>query len=183
MSKFVSIEEAALLSGVSTFQVRSWIRQVKLYGTKEEKMQIQKKKGTYRLSLAFIDAMMTTAHGAAEQVNATKGNAASADQPNDHLLTIVTQQLAVKDQQIAALHDKLDGFLARIRELHVIVHELQQKAIPAVPDSTAMHESTYATPVDSGVYDGGDDDRRLKTLSYRAFHDWMAAFVRGEKDR
>lgn len=146
-------------------------------------MQIQKKKGAYRLSLAFIDAMMATAHGAAEQVNATKGNAASTDQVTDNLLTIVTQQLAVKDQQIAALHDKLDGFLARIRELHVIVHELQQTAMPAVPESVAMYETTYAEPTVSDAYTAHSDHRQLQSVSYRSFHDWMAAFVRGEKDR
>lgn len=146
-------------------------------------MQIQKKKGAYRLSLAFIDAMTSTALGAPAQGNVADGNAPSGDHATDHLLTIVTQQLAVKDQQIAALHDKLDGFLARIRELHVIVHELQQKASPAVHDSVAMHEPMYPEPTAHDATASHEDDRHLQSVSYRSFHDWMAAFVRGEKDR
>ncbi len=197
MAKYVSVDEAVALTGVSEFQVRGWIRQVKLYGSKKEKKQVQKKGGDYQLNLKLVDAMASrTTPQSPPPTPPPPPTTTQALPPNvgpqiegthphtDKLVAIMEQQMGEKDKQISALHLKLDGFLERIRELNVIVHDLQKKiqqlaARPETPEDrgASLHERAHGTTTPPS-----NTERSLLPLPHRSFQQWMSAFVRGEKD-
>lgn len=196
MAKYVSVDEVVALTGVSEFQVRGWIRQVKLYGSKKEKKQVQKKGGDYQLNLKLVDALASrTTPQLPPPAPPPPPTATQAIPPNfepqregnhphtDKLVAIMEQQMGEKDKQISALHLKLDGFLERIRELNVIVHDLQRKIQQLAPGTTNGDRGASLQERAHGPAEPAPKrERELTPLPHRSFQQWMSAFVRGEKD-
>lgn len=184
------------LSGASEFQVRGWVRQVKLYGSKKEKKQVLKKDGEYRLSLRLVDEMATKTAPVYLPPNPPQPPLqppyASLPPPNptpfghshtDKLIGILERQMEEKDKQISSLHLKLDGFLERLRELNVIVHDLQKK-IQQLHTEPAQQkwDDTLPEPPYFAATGREEPARELLSLPHRSFQDWLSAFVKGEKD-
>lgn len=195
MAKYVSIDEAVALTGVSEFQVRGWVRQVKLYGSKKERKQLQKKDGEYQISLKLVDQLAAKTTPSFQPpapppppvqtayTPPTPPPAAGSHPHTDKLVAILERQMEEKDKQISSLHLKLDGFLERIRELNVIVHDLQKKIQQLTASTGDLHRGSSLQERAHGTQStASSQERELLSLPQRTFQDWLAAFARGERD-
>lgn len=180
MAKFVSIDEAVQLTGLSDLQIRTWMRQIKMSDGKKQKKYLKKKNGEWLISLPKLDQlveqhlpMRTFTHQSSPPPNAAGPGQSSPYA--DRLIDIMEHQLEEKDRQIHALHQKLDGFLERLREVHVIVNDLQKKlqwfTAGKMTDDPSTDTASQAAP-----------GRALASLPERSFSQWVTAFLDGAKD-
>lgn len=179
---YCTVKEAASLTGATEWEVRTWIRQVVLYGTAKEQRLVEQRKGKWRIAMPLLD-QLAEQHRPQHTGTDTPPRPIEAVAANgnnkylDGFLETLQSQLKKKDLHIDALHNKLDSILERMRELNVIVNELQKQRV-VVQDGTAAkvrkkkkasaksHNGSHEKPV-TGL------ELPAPGPAYRSFREWV----------
>lgn len=186
MSRHFTIPEAAQLAGIEERKLRSLVREIKLHGNKQQRKEIKFEKGEWEIGADLLE-VLATQHQDNQVFSSAPPSASSAaasvgaNPYADRLIDLLEGQMAVKDEQIGSLHHKVDTLLERVRELNVIVHDLQKKL--ALPTAAAPQNDYSPVPRPEPTQVTPDPEprqeapRALETLPPQAFASWLQQLV------
>lgn len=188
MSKHFTIPEAAQLAGIEERKLRSLVREIKLHGNKQQRKEIKFEKGEWEIGADLLEVLAVQHKDKSvyqQESNArptTQHTTSAAVNPYaDRLIDLLEGQMAVKDEQIGSLHHKVDTLLERVRELNVIVHDLQKKLALQTATAPQTDFSPAPRPEPTSVTQNPkpkqESHRALETLPPQAFASWLQQLV------
>lgn len=144
MTKFLTVKEAAKITGKSPSSVRRIIYPILEDETHPDRHFIEPDVATAQaLRLKGENFAWKISEELLERV-ASEGGAKSKAEPksndangvhSDAIIDILRKQLDIKDQQLATANDVIKGLSERVREGNILMGSLQQQLSPPAPSN------------------------------------------------
>ncbi len=149
MAKFLTVKEAAQLTGKSPSSVRRILypilednrhpdrHHIEPDVATAKSLRVQGENFAWKISEELLRREMP--EGGPKSGSESKPGAHSGNDQSAAIVEILRKQLDIKDQQIAAANDVIKGLSERVREGNILMGSLQQQLAP--PDTTNRNKS------------------------------------------